>query len=122
MTDPGPAAELREAAKRLRKLATAATPGPWSVTEQHGRDIADEAWSDVRVSSPAGDVAITYLSNVIEGGDENEAYIASMHPAVALAVADWLDRFADLLYCYGPAEFDHALAIARAFLGTGETR
>ena len=44
-------------------------------------------------------------------------YIAGMHPPVALAVADWLDRFSDRSYCYGPAEFDHALAIARAYLG-----
>lgn len=60
-----------------------------------------------------------------KGHSEDHAdaqYVASMHPQVALAVADWLDRFADPVYCYGPAEFDHALAIARAYLGTGEDR
>ena len=29
-------------------------------------------------------------------------YVASMHPLVALAVADWLDRFSEMSYCYGP--------------------
>jgi len=45
-------------------------------------------------------------------------YIAGMHPGVALAVADWLDKFADPVYCYGPVEYDAALRIARAYLGT----
>jgi hypothetical protein len=44
-------------------------------------------------------------------------FIAAMGPDLAEAIANWLDRFGDELYCYGPAEFDHALAIARAFLG-----
>ena len=99
-----PAEELRTAAKLMRERVQGATAGPWTVREEHGRDIADEGWSDVRVVRPGAGVAITYLSNVLEGSphEDNAAYIASMHPGVALAVADWLARFADPVYCYGP--------------------
>jgi hypothetical protein len=34
------------------------------------------------------------------------------------AVADWLDRFGDRVYCYGRVEFEYALIIARAYLGS----
>jgi hypothetical protein len=50
-----------------------------------------------------------------------QARVGHPRPAFWSALADWLDRFSDKLYCYGPAEFDHALAIARAYLA-GETR
>jgi hypothetical protein len=67
----------------------------------------------------------TWLMATGHGGRSQEAdadHAAGMHPGVALAVADWLDRFGDKLYCYGPREFDHALAIARAYLGTDAPR
>ena len=67
---------LREAAKVLRGRAEAATPGPWAVR--------------------AGNVEhyFPYLGGygVIASPLESDAtLIATMHPGVALALADWLD-------------------------------
>jgi hypothetical protein len=46
-------------------------------------------------------------------------YIASWHPGVALAVADWLERTViDMEYGEVTGD-DEALAVARAYLGTG---
>lgn len=54
---------------------------------------------------------------------EDAAHIASWHPQVALAVADWLDKYADLYEAsrhrnrpvFG--DHEHAMAFARAYLG-----
>lgn len=129
MSETTPAETLRKAAKLMRERARNASEGPWEIREEHGRDIADEAWSDVRVVGATEEVAITYMSNVIEGNprEDNETHIASWHPGVALAVADLLDKIAwmgevdpDLLSRVG---CDEAFAIARAYLGTkGEGR
>lgn len=112
-----PVEELREAAKQLRELAGKATPGPWRLIRD-GQDL-------VMQSPIEGDDVAAWTYGVRRGHDEDWAecdtrdaeYIASMHPGVALALADWLDK--DDLYCWGPAEKAHALAIARAVLGTG---
>lgn len=119
-----PAETMRRAAKLMRERAGAATPGPWTIREQHGRDIADEGWSDVRVVSPVGDVAVTYLSNVSESNaaNENTEHLAAMHPLVALAVADWLERDAALIDVLAfpesdPAAVRYPLTVARAYLG-----
>lgn len=112
---------LREAAAKLRGLAGAATPGPWDssaksgirVTAQHpdiknaGRVVAktDDDWMDC-----VGDCV------------SNAAFIAVMDPVVALAVADWLAKYADLVdatrHIRRPAFGDlaHALAVAEAVL------
>ncbi len=121
-----PAQELRAAAQLMRERAQWATPGPWATREEHGRDIADEGWSDVRVTAASGDVAVTYLSAVIETGphEDNAAYITGMHPDVGLAVADLLILVAEraegnpfgvkgLIWA--------ALKIARALPGAKET-
>lgn len=74
------AERLREAATKLRRLAESATPGPWVV--------------DVRGVLEASDDVRTILGHIANGGGEgkaNAALIAAMHPAVGLAVADWLD-------------------------------
>jgi hypothetical protein len=50
-----------------RKITEAATPGPWNAETKHGRDIADEAWSEVRIKAPDGsDIASTYISHLLE--------------------------------------------------------
>jgi hypothetical protein len=52
---------------------------------------------------------------------EDAEHIASWHPAVALAVADWLDKLADFCAEAKPDPASHwiapALKIARAYLG-----
>ena len=135
MVTASPAVLLREAASRMRALAEAATPGPWAVGEQHGRDIADEGWSEVVVFSealpdkrsgyPGGVLAFTAIPT---GDNDTEAqadaaHIAAWHPAVALAVANWLDEVAALIE-FGSelnraGEVGAALDVARVFLGTG---
>lgn len=58
--------------------------------------------------------------NVCDAITEEQAeHIASWHPIVALAVADWLERVAYLLEhgSVSPGEPSSALAVARAFLG-----
>lgn len=123
MPDLTPAETLRKAAGLMEKLAKAATPDPWATREKHGRDIADEGYSDVRVVSDRGDVAVTYLSGVIEGDYEDAEFIASMGPQVGLALAALLDKTAwmlgldpDLIGRVGVGE---TLTLARLILGEG---
>ena len=126
MTPIQAADELRAAAKLMRERASVATSGPWTTTEAHGRDIADEGWSDVRVRALGRDVAVTYMTNILEGDphEDNAPFIASMSPSVALAVADWLDNEAaatELVASEGPAlglPTAAAVQLARVYLGT----
>ena|ERR1035438_1386471 len=124
-----PSETLRSAAKLMRERASAATPGPWEYVNDfditHGYEINEH-----------GRAQANWIATVDAGDDEldeagmlplNAAYIASMHPAVALAVADWLDNearategMADEAPVLGLPD-SHALATARAFLGTGES-
>lgn len=117
---------LRRAASLIRERAGAATPGPWvrsgsSIETDHGCSPNHDCW-------PVGD---TYSGMKPDGStyprDLNRAdaeHIASWHPAVALAVADWLDaeaesHRADLVGPF-PSEccrMGQALAVARAYLG-----
>jgi hypothetical protein len=92
---------LRRAAAKMRETATAATPGPW---DAQGREVGSGeslvAW-----------VPIGYAADA--------EHIASWPPAVALAVADWLDfiapfaRFGD----DNSPHAKHALVVARIYLG-----
>jgi hypothetical protein len=55
------------------------------------------------------------------GADHADAeYITSMHPGVALALADWLDRTVTDDEYGEVTGFDEALAVARACLSTSE--
>ncbi|MFF7335406.1 hypothetical protein [Streptomyces sp. NPDC008150] len=107
MPDHTPADELRAAADRLRNLATAATPGPWTQT-----GIGDYGWT---VSSSTSALVDTVDS---EEGRADADYIATMHPGVGLALADWLDTAAaNAAVLTWPNEFvERALVTARQFL------
>ena len=90
------AARLREAAKVLRERAEAATPGPWqAVAGAWG--LPSDGPDHMRVLQPphhnASD-ALARLEYDRQGGDD-AAYIATVHPLVGLALADWLDAEAD---------------------------
>lgn len=74
------AARLREAAKVLRERAEAAMPGPWFLD----RDGAAGVYTEPDPTPTSKDIAWSHSLGV-------EAYIAMMHPPVALALADWLD-------------------------------
>jgi hypothetical protein len=107
-TTPDPAAELRAAASLMRERAGLVPPSPWFI---HGRQVTTHDGCNVISDS---------------GRPERTQYIASMHPAVALAVADWLENEADAADLVQRTAIDphemlglpdrHALAVARAYL------
>src|SRR5690349_8101308 len=84
---------LREAAALMRSRAEGATGGRWVVSGDGiyvNPDWTDEGWLtyDALVAevSDSPDEAVT---------EDDAEHIASWHPAVALAVADWLDDHAE---------------------------
>lgn len=114
---------LREAAAKMRKRAEAATPGPWRFTDS---EAVDDVWNGgIVVVSADGDPIANcedewYESDPGEPAPINDAeHIASWHPAVALAVADWLDECARLWEYgdVGPLMWKQANTVACTFLG-----
>ena len=96
-----PAERLRAAATWLREVAEDATPGSWEVIG--GGEYLQGP--DILVGGGVGSTTAT-----------DADYIATMHPYVALALADWLDheaRMADWEYETPP----EALRVAEAILG-----
>lgn len=117
MTTENTAVEmLRRAAALMRERATKAPPGPWFVTDgaaRYGGLVA--APTDV---FPEDD---GYAGHLIgeSMSPANREYVASMHPPVALAVADWLDGVAEAQSFADQRRamyVDSALAVARAYL------
>jgi len=107
---------LREAATLMRERAT--SPGvlesPWFVEVV---DYGEEG--NVLAVGPSGDPYPYDVARQVTpaaDGSGNADHIASWHPAVALAVADWLDVTAKNSAPYR-AEFPQALAVARTYLG-----
>lgn len=118
---------LRRAAALMRERAEAAMPGPWvrsgsSIETDHSCSLSHDCWP----------VADTYSGRKPDGSQQSPSrlrddaeHIASWHPAVAIAVADWLDVHAGdlassgghLPSCDSPGDVEHALAVARAYLG-----
>ncbi|MFK0140675.1 hypothetical protein [Streptomyces murinus] len=117
-----PADEIKQAATRLRELATAASTD--------GRDKPTTRWHfkkcDNRgylyAENPTGPgVRITPSTPANPGmWPRHGDYIATMDPTVGLALADWLDSWTGIdLRDDGPLPEDaqHALTVARALLG-----
>lgn len=110
-----PADELHAAAERLRKLAEAATDGPWT------SEISPVYGFRVGTTDKRAWVAFTgdYADEPDESGPDAD-YIAAMHPAVGEQLAKVFDAWArmasydpDLLHRVGG---DETLAVARAIL------
>ena len=80
---------LREAAKVLRERATAATPGPWQ-----GRDGASWAAQVCVLDGDGHPVAATSMTESVPSALSDATYIATMHPGVGLALAEWLNQAA----------------------------
>src|SRR5262245_30580428 len=97
---------LRRAATRLREHAQAATPGPWDNLDDGDRlvHLDDNDGFEHVIDEPISNAA-------------NAAYVALMHPPVALALADLLDEIADFNGA-GPGRSagPTLLALARAVL------
>lgn len=101
---------LREAARVLRERAEAATPGPWC-DEYSGR-------TGPVVMDAESRNALDHVAKCSHfRGRIDAAYIATMHPGVGLALADWLDYAAATLPacdCQWPHE---PFAVADLILG-----
>ena len=131
MVTASPAVLLREAASRMRELAQAATPGPWighRIGLMGGR-------IGVVVAQPPPHGAFVMVDRDNETRTEDAAHVAAWHPAVALAVANWLDVIAqrvnsiasslpsndpdrDEIAARNILGYAEALNVARVFLGT----
>jgi hypothetical protein len=83
------AAELRKAAATLRERALLASQGPWE-SDQRRMTV----WAD------HGDCQV--VRSDVDGPDADLDYIATMHPGVGLALADWLDTAGADLWAHGP--------------------
>lgn len=111
---------LRRAAAKLREHAEKATPGPWVAA----RDEESMIW-DLRTEAPTEwqwqkDI---FSVHTPDPSWPDIDYCATVHPPVALALADWLDSHVgqlanttDLRYADSPSDTEHALAVARAVL------
>ncbi|MET7395590.1 ead/Ea22-like family protein [Dactylosporangium sp. NPDC005572] len=104
-----PAEELlTRAAAKLREIAEAATPGPWT------EDITGSVQGPDRRR-------VVYSVGIAEGRfprDSDRALITAMHPPVALALADLLDSYAIRTPFAGwdGINGQHLIALARAVL------
>lgn len=82
---------LHRAAALIRERAEAATPGPWAA----GRSWAGE---NAVMSSAFNGHAVAVCGDEHPGpypASADAAHIATLHPLVALIVADWLDGVAE---------------------------
>ena len=105
---------LRRAAALLRERAEKATRGPWqTATEIDG-------WRAGRrtvVRGPGSRVVTVGQTRTHHSeGEENVAYIATMHPGVGLALADWLQLEADRLGWLENYATPQAVILARLIL------
>ena len=85
---------LRKAASMLREQAKGATPGPWNTDGPFWVDPPGKPISEMTVEARAGVTAGAERRLVMAGTwdsrSEDATYIATMHPGVGLALADWL--------------------------------
>lgn len=105
---------------RAGSVEAAAVPTPWRALPR--LDSENFGWVVASgVVDADYDNTVAVCSFDFEGGTSQ--HIASWHPAVALAVADWLEDIADRAYSRvdfrQPNSFDFAAAItvATAYLG-----
>lgn len=102
---------LRRAAWLIRARVKAATPGPWETAQT--RDAEP-------LVTQAGRGFFGVVASPSYGSDDygmaDAEFIASWHPVVALAVADWLEVTARDVGKSSLA-YHAALAVARAYLG-----
>lgn len=108
------AQKLRDAAKVLRERAGATEPGPWEV--RRGGLIARASTSPRLVWPPHASADGQYWEDERERNDATATYIATVHPGVALALADWLDDTATEV-ASGATYSQDALRLADLILG-----
>lgn len=132
-----PAQTLRRAAGLLRSYANMASPGPWRTHDTHvpagGYTATVLAGEDNETRPVAWMPSFSNEPNAIDRQAYPDAiYVATMHPGIALLIADQWDQIADdmeILHAteqpYGVtdrsgqthAAWGKTLTIARAYLG-----
>ena len=117
----GAAAEtLRRAASLMRKRAEAASTGPWK-SWQEGRDHrGGDSFIQSTDEPDNTDLYVTVGRNYHPKWSADQDYVASMHPGVGMAVAEWLETEAHMADVRGNSVEGHtfgALKVARAYLG-----
>jgi hypothetical protein len=100
---------LRKAAALMRERANAARDVT-GASDWHIATAYEDGWSCYAVRSSGG--RVSSLS-----AEEEATHIASWHPAVALAVADWLGSLSYADERANAADYQDALTVARAYLG-----
>lgn len=103
-----PTQTLRRAAEKLRTLANAATPGPWTLRTDD---------FNVAVVGPHSSI---YHRDGSPGSHADALYVAALHPGVALALADWLD--AEAAVHEAGMQASEALCVVVEAAGAGEHR
>jgi hypothetical protein len=110
------AERLRQAASLLRERAEAATPGPWQLDGPfwwRGGDTNPDCTTVITAGVDRLPVVVLPEDrDRRDTSDADAAFIATASPAVALALADWLDDQVDRWGWTNPA-----LAVADAILG-----
>jgi hypothetical protein len=115
---------LRRAAAKLRKLAEAATPGPWRVEQSENWDDTT-TYSVLGVTDDHGATPVPFRTTTEDAGYHSQAeadvdLAVMMHPPVALALAGLLDAVADVWASFPPGDdgedVQALLALARAVL------
>jgi hypothetical protein len=114
---------LKRAAAKLREHVEAATPGPWAAENVY-RLLPGCRCLSCDEDEPYGkaiheiDAVGEDASPTLKPGDAD--YIVLMHPPVALALADWLERYAQIWTTDQHSEYyadaPQALVVARAIL------
>lgn len=107
---------LRRAAALMRERAEAAQPSPWVAFRARATNPLDRA----PVIGVTRDLAVDYDTDLFATQKcraEDAEHIASWHPAVALAVADWLEQVAEDGPFLTAQVKDKAATVARAYLG-----
>lgn len=107
-----PTQTLRRAAEKLRTLTQAATEGPW-VTGKSGLSVWVENVGHDLFIADTGDQGNAFA-------EADAAFIAALHPGVALPLADWLDAEASVHEAGMQAS--EALCVVVEAAGAGEHR
>lgn len=111
---------LRKAAALMRERAEADGSEGWQVEDANEGTMYHPLWmvTNEPFHNPPDTDDEPWLAVELHTGTRATAeHIASWHPAVALAVADWLDACAAVLHAKPDAVKAHALTVARAYLG-----
>lgn len=131
MSAETPAAVLKRAADKLRALAAAATPPPWTATPRYRKGTQTIVQVDV-TKPPLPGSNVPQEASVRPSSAADALYGAAMDPGVGVALADWLESTAATVDAVtrqhadaAPADahwLAPALAVAGAVLGEGAQR